>query len=386
MDVEKIGRIKSRMEKEGIDVMILRNPENVLYISEYWPVTGWSVLVFKSTGEATLIVPESELIFTKDSWVKDIRTYPTEKLDKVWNPYEHIEKLLKEIEIPKGSRIGLELSFETIATNNVCGEVSFASTPTFELIKKTLGTEVVDITQMLHELRMVKTEQEIKKLKLANEIAIIGLEAAREALHEGVRESEIAAECEKAIEIEGIGYKGVVRRARGFAFVMSGRNSARAWYPYNISSSRKIKRGDVVLIELNVFADGYWSDLTRTWVVGTPTELQKDVVDAINAAIDNVVKNEKGGMPASEVDKLARSVIEEMGYGRDFPHRLGHGIGVRMHEPPAIHPASTEIVPVGAVHSVEPGIYFMDFGIRVEDDVYVLKNRVVVLSEYDRSL
>ena len=239
---------------------------------------------------------------------------------------------------------------------------------------------------MLYELRMIKTEREIKKLRLANELAVIGLETARESLREGVRESEVAAECEKAIEVEGIGYKDVVRRAKGFAFVMSGRNSARAWYPYNISSSRKIKRGDVVLIELNVFVDGYWSDLTRTWVVGTPTELQKDVIDVINAAIDNVIKNERGNMLASEVDKLARSVIEEMGYGRDFLHRLGHGVGVRIHEPPAVHPASNEIVPIGAVHSVEPGIYFMDFGIRVEDNVHVLKNRVVVLSKYDRSL
>ena len=239
---------------------------------------------------------------------------------------------------------------------------------------------------MLYELRMIKTEREIKKLRLANELAVIGLETARESLREGVRESEVAAECEKAIEVEGIGYKDVVRRAKGFAFVMSGHNSARAWYPYNISSSRKIKRGDVVLIELNVFVDGYWSDLTRTWVVGTPTELQKDVIDVINAAIDNVIKNERGNMLASEVDKLARSVIEEMGYGRDFLHRLGHGVGVRIHEPPAVHPASNEIVPIGAVHSVEPGIYFMDFGIRVEDNVHVLKNRVVVLSKYDRSL
>mgnify|MGYP000672153194 CR=1 FL=1 len=141
MDVEKIGRIESRMKRKGIEAMILRNPENVLYVSGYWPVTGWSILIFKSTGEATLIVPESELIFTRESWVKDIRAYPTEKLDKVWNPYEHFENLLKEIDIPKGSKIGLELSFETIATNNVCGEVSFASLPTFELVKKVFEVE-----------------------------------------------------------------------------------------------------------------------------------------------------------------------------------------------------------------------------------------------------
>ena len=130
------------MESHDLEILILRNPENILYISEYWPITGWSLLVFKRSGEASLIIPEN-------------------------------------------SKVGMELSFETIASNNVCGEISYASLPTFKLIEEIWKVEIVDITNLIYELRSVKTEREIDKLRIANEIAMMGLEETRNFIKEG---------------------------------------------------------------------------------------------------------------------------------------------------------------------------------------------------------
>jgi len=385
-DREKIERLKRGMEEAGVDVLVLRNPENVLYVTGYWPVTGWSLAVFSINEEAVLIVPESELDYVSDSWVKDVWTYPNEKLDKVMNPYEYLRKALSEIEIPSTARVGLELSFETTAANHVGGEVNYASTPTFEMVRDVWGATIVDVTDLLYKLRMIKTEMEIEKLKIANEIAAIGLEAARNAIKEGVKETEIAAACEAAILISGVGYKGVVKRARGFAFVMSGPNASKAWYPYNISTDRKLRRGDAVLIELNVYADGYWSDLTRTWSVGQPAKELKAVHEALIEAQDAAMNANGDGVKASEVDKAAREVVARHGFEKFFPHRLGHGIGVRMHEPPALHPASKDIMLKGMVHSIEPGIYKKDFAVRIEDDVLVKHKGSEPLSRFPRDL
>ncbi|HID91139.1 TPA: M24 family metallopeptidase, partial [Candidatus Bathyarchaeota archaeon] len=230
------------------------------------------------------------------------------------------------------------------------------------------------------------TEVEIGKVRLANDVAIRALERAREAIKEGVRESEIAAEAEKAVYVAGTGYGKRAKRERGFAFVMSGPNSSKAWYPFNISTGRRVRRGDIVLLELNVCVDGYWSDLTRTWVLGRPDGKQSAIHAALIEAQDAAVDAARDGALASEVDRVARDVIEREGYGRYFPHRLGHGIGLRAHEPPDLHPASKDVLRERMTHTVEPGVYTAGYGIRVEDDVLVTKGGALIISRYDRSL
>ncbi len=385
-DSEKIRKIKSEMRASGIDVLVCRNPENVLYLSGYWPVTGWSLVIFPAEGDPALIVPEAEVDFARESWIRDVRTYPTETLREVWNPYKHLRELLSKIEIPKGARVGCEMGFETMATNNVVGELNYANLPTFDLIREVWKVELVDASRLLLRLRMIKSETEIVKIKLANEIAAYGLKAALEVLKEGVKESQVAATAEKAVQEVGIGYKNAVRRARGFAFVMSGPNATKAWYPFNISTDRRLKSGDLVLIEFNVYADGYWTDITRTWVLGSvPSEI-KDMHQALLDAQEAAWETIKEGVPAPEVDKAARQLIAERGYSKYFPHRLGHGIGVRLHEPPAIHPASADVLSEGMVITIEPGLYTKTFGMRVEDVVLVLKGGAERLSLFDRSL
>ncbi|MCD6564165.1 MAG: aminopeptidase P family protein [Thermoproteales archaeon] len=384
MDHEKITGLRDYLEEYNLDALIVRNPENVLYVSGYWPITGWSLAIVNRDGELSLIVPESELEYVDNS-IKDIKVLPGESLDDVWQPYKLIKEKLREIDLGEKPRIGVEMSFETMATNNVVGELNYASLPSFNLFKEVWNAELIDATDILYELRKVKTEKEIEKMKIANEIAAKGLEAGREKLKEDMTEAELASIIEHVIHSEGIGYKGV-KRARGFAFVMSGVNGSKAYYPYNISSDKKIKRGETILIELNVYADGYWTDITRTWCIGSPKQMYQDIRDILIAAQEEVYRNFKEGMSAKEVDALARNFIRNTKYAKLFPHRLGHGIGVRIHEPPALHPASVEKMKVNVTHTVEPGMYGKDFGIRYEDVVRDQKKGVEVLTKIDKDL
>ncbi|RLF20063.1 MAG: hypothetical protein DRN15_03770 [Thermoprotei archaeon] len=382
MDKERLSRIKQAMERQGIDLIVCKNPENVLYLSGYWPVMGLSLAIFPLDGEPILIVPEAELEFAREGWIKDIRAYKGETLDEIWDPHKHILSILKDIEVPEGARVGCELYWETMATNSVVGELNYASNATFDLLRRAWNAELLDITNMILNLRMIKTELELEKITLANELAYIGLKAVVEKLGEGVKESELAAEAERAVYAEGVGYRKLVRRARAFAFVMSGENSSRAWYPFNISSERRVRKGDVVLIEFNVCADGYWADVTRTWILGKPSKEQEDMFSTLIEAQEEAFSAIKDGLPANEADLIARQVIAKKGYSKLFPHRLGHGIGLRIHEPPALHPKSIDKLCLNMVITIEPGLYTKDFGIRIEDDVVVMRKGIRNLSPY----
>lgn len=370
MDADRLFRIRKAMEEEGLDVLVCRNPENVLYVSGYWPVMGWSLAVLPLDGEPTLIVPVAELDYAREGWVRDIRPYETESLEEIWNPYERMREILNAIGLPKGSKVGCELNLETMATNSVVGEVNYAGKPTFDMVERVFDAKLVDASEMLARLRMVKSDYEVSKMEVAAELAGLAVEGFLERLMEGVTECELAASAEAVVHGRGVGFKGA-RRSRGFAFVMSGVNSSRAWYPFNISTDRRVCRGDVVLLEFNVCVDGYWVDITRTWVLGKPTEEQEDMFATLVEAQERVYELESSGLTASIVDGFARNFITEKGYSKLFPHRLGHGIGLRIHETPVIHPASGDVLERGVVHTVEPGLYTSKFGMRLEDVVVV---------------
>jgi Xaa-Pro dipeptidase len=364
------------MENYGIDMLVCRNSENVLFLSGYWPITGWSLAVVPLDGDPTLIIPRSEIDYTEESWIKNIYVYEAESLEYLWNPYSFIADILRGLDLPRGVRVGCELSMETIATGSIAGEVSYACIPTFDLVKNVFNATLVDATPLLSKLRMVKSDREVEKVKIASKIASIAVGKVLEAVREGLRESELAAIVESVVYSEGVGFEGRVKRARGFAFVMSGGETSKAWYPFNISSDRRILRGDPILLEFNVCADGYWIDITRTWILGKPTREQEDIFHTLLEAQESVYRSENPGLNASYIDGVARSVIKARGYDRFFPHRLGHGVGLRLHEEPIIHPLSTVNIEKGMIHTVEPGIYMDRYGLRLEDNVLVLDRGV----------
>lgn len=385
--LKRINEMKKIMIKRNIDAIVLWLPENILSFTGHWPITAPSTLVITANSEPVLIVPESEYEYAVNySSVKYIRKYPLENLKNLWNPLSEIRKALADIELKKEPIIGVELSQNKSSITNVVIELSYPSKINFELLKNIWkNPKIVDITNIIYDARKVKIEEEIKRIKIASKLTAMALEETREFLKDGIRENELASIFEKKVQSEGIGFMGI-KRARGFAFVMSGSNTSRAWYPFNISTNKRIRNGDVILLELNVYAEGYWADVTRTWYLGSPTQEIKDMHEALIAAQDEVYRKFREGLKACEVDMLARRVIKDKGFGDLFPHRLGHGVGARLHELPDIHPASNEVLIAGMVHTVEPGLYTKKFGLRLEDVILDMNIGITNLTQIPKDL
>jgi len=387
-DSTRDGNIRQALTAARLDALVCRLPENVVCLTGYYPQIGFSFVVYPATGEPVLIVPRPERDQAASGTVADIRTFETWRIGDP-APLESVTRLLRQVVQEKGlagRAIGFEGAFEAIAPSQLAGEPYVPAGVTQRTIGEVVGVPPIDATNLLDEVRARKTPEEIAKLRLASEIAALGLRTFKELAQPGRREAEVAAAVEATIYRDGTGYQGA-RFARAWAQVSSGPNTIEAWY-YPVSQSRVIQPGEVVLIELGTVVDGYWSDLTRTVVAGgNATPRQRELYNAVCAAQQASLRAARPGVSGRDADAAGRQVLAEAGLDRYFLHHTGHGIGFRYHEPiPWLHPDSDHVLAVGHVHSIEPGVYSPEFGgIRVEDDAVVLEDGAELLSrrEFD---
>ena len=378
MDTERVNRLQSIMAREGIDVLLCRLPENVLYATGYWPVFGASLAVVPANGDATLIMPYSELDYSEAGWVKDRRTFRFINMQAIANPTAQTQALLRDVWAERGygkATVGYEGSFELVAGNNVAAEARVVTEMTVNAFKEALPqARFVDATNAVKKSRLVKSQPEIDQIRITNEVASMGYDAARELIAAGMREAEIAGAVEGRIYGRGVGYKNVTR-SRGYCFVMSGVNSVNSWRPFCVSTDKRLAWGEPVLVELDAMTNGYFNDLTRTFFVGTPDAKAKNIFDTVQEAVNTVIAAVKPGVRCADLDALARKVIDKAGYGEYFNHQLGHGVGLQFHETPTLHPASTDVLEEGMVFAIEPAIYIPGFGgVRLEDNLAVTRN------------
>jgi len=389
VDMERVQRTRMALEQAGLAALVCRLPENVLLLSGHWPMNGLGLLVFPLEGESVLLAPEAEAYLATEAWVSDVRTFPWGLVDS-GDPFETMARLMQQAAADlhlRGRRIGYEGSFEFVAAPYVGAEPSVISGRTLKMLHETFGDALVDATDLLHSLRLIKTPQEAKCLRIVNEIARLGLEAFFANVVPGRSEIEIVAHVESAIMVGGTGHRGV-KVSRSWASVMSGPRAVAAYKPHLLSTTRRLVEGDMAVLELAVVADGWWADLTRTRVAGRARSEDRErwqaVVDAQQAACAAI----RPGVPANAVDRAARDILTQRGLGPYFIHHTGHGLGLRYHEPePFLHPAVSTPLQAGMVTSVEPGIYVDGWGgMRCEDDVLVTPSGVEILSEFSREL
>ena len=375
MDLERTNRMKRIMAEEGIDVLVCRLPENILYLTGYWSVFGSSCVLFPVTGEPTLILPFSELDYAEEGWVKDQRTYRFINMQALANPPENILRLMREVWQEKGygkAVIGYEGSFDLVGGNNVAAEARVPSYATLQEMFTTFPTNRwVDATAAIKKSRLVKSAMEIAQLRITSEVTGIGLEHARELIKPGTPEAVVSGRVEGEIYGRGIGYKNV-SRARGYCFVMSGANSTNSWRPFCVASRKLISWGEPVLVELDAVTNGYFIDITRSFFVGRPDARSEEIMKVVQVALNSAIGAVRPGMLGKEVDAVARGVIEKAGYGENFNHQLGHGIGLQFHEAPWLHPASEDVLEPGMVVAMEPAIYIEGWGgFRIEDNILI---------------
>jgi Xaa-Pro aminopeptidase len=243
------------------------------------------------------------------------------------------------------------------------------------------AVEAVDATPLLSALRMVKDEEEIAALTEAARIIEAALTRTVERIRPGMTERQLAAFCANAILEEG-------GEGESFeSFVGIGPNTAN---PHHLVSDRPCQPGDLVLIDCGAVYHGYASDITRTFALGEPVERMRKIYDVVQRANAAGREAARAGRTGEEIDRAARAIIEVAGYGKDFPHRLGHGLGLEVnpcHEPPDLVAGSREPLPAGTVVTIEPGIYLSGVGgVRIEDMVLLTEDGSRCLTSYPRDL
>ncbi len=389
-DKQRVDRIIRRMRTSGLDALLCRLPHNVLMLTGYAPVVGNSFAFFLLEGEPALLVPEAEEEFARLGWVRDIRTFATESLHRLSTLADVVEPMLAQLARDRGLQgrvIGYEHQFGTVPASYT--QFGVTSPGTLQLFQEAFGdVEWRDADRELEELEAVLSEREVDLVRLANLVAAQGLMAARDAIRTGVRECDVAGAVSEAILASGLRMEPV-RRVMPFPHVLSGLRTEMAYRPFSHSSGRSIARGDQVLVQLEVYLDGFWAEVTRTFFAGVVNSEQRAAYDACLEAMQRSRQVERAGVQAAGVDIAARTVLTRLGYGDAFRHGLGHGVGFQAtshNRMPRLHPASPDILQRGMVHSAEPAIYMKEFGLRINDDVLVADGAPQQLTPLEKEL
>ena len=341
----KISKLRKKMNEEDIDSFLAI--QNARYFSD----TPTSAALIVTEERNILLCGRLDLDRTKkESDIEEIRAYtnldtPLREGEKIilGEFSEAISEILNELEAKK-------VGFDSLGDR------------TLNKIKESHQAEYKKESDLVKELRITKTKEEIKRIKKAGKIATKGMRKAEELIEPGITEIELAAEIE--YEMRKLGSEGTAFDT----IIASGETS---WYPHTEATDNEIGESGLVTIDLGARWKGYKSDMTRTFTI-SPTEKQEKIMQVTQNAKKRAQNQLKDGIKAKKVEETAREVFREEGYEKYYLHSLGHGVGLNTHEPPRISTSSDEILRKNMVITIEPGLYIRDQGgCRIEDTILV---------------
>jgi len=344
----KITALQNWLKQEKIDICFINNPANIAYLTGYIsnPHERIIALIVSAERGSFFFVPALEVLEAK----KAITDYPVIGYQDTESPWDII-KTQVATKMKNHSQWAIEKNFLTV--ERFAALLSTFPNSDFNL----------DITEKIQDMMLIKSEDELAKMKVAGKWADFALKVGCESLEEGISETEVVAIIEYELKKQGI------QQMSFDTTVLFGDHAAS---PHGTPGERTLKQGELVLFDLGCVYEGYTSDVTRTFAFGEVSEkvrLVYDVVLKAQLAAQNAVRP---GITAEELDKIARDVIIDSGFGEYFIHRLGHGLGSAVHEYPSIIAGNKMILEQGMCFSIEPGIYIPDVvGVRIEDCVYV---------------
>lgn len=387
---ERLRWIADALEESRLEALVCTLPENVLLLSGYWPVLGTSVAV-ATRGRVALLVPEDERDLAEQGWADEIRTYSPGSLTRLADPVATIREPLGALLRDSGlseKRLGLE-------DGPLYEQASYAAMFLFRSgIRDVLSTAapraVIDPAMAaISRLRTVMTPGEVRQVAVACEVAGRAFTEASGSFRPGMSEPEAATQVQSRLFVRGL-ERPAVSRAGGFAWCMSGPNSALAGKAFARTRTRSMQSGDLVLVHCNSYVDGYWTDITRTYCLGQPDGRQRSMFESILAAREAALSAIRPGVTGATVDAAARRVLEERGFGKEFTHGLGHNVGfsaISSEFPPRLHPASDDVLEIGMTFNVEPSIYVEGYGgIRHCDVVTLREDGPDVLTPFQSDL
>ncbi|WP_255726693.1 Xaa-Pro peptidase family protein [Sporosarcina sp. ACRSM] len=360
--MSKVEEIQQYLERENLDAAFITTPDNVFYVSGFHSDPHerlLGVMVFKD-AEPFLISPLMEVPDVKAAgW--SFEAIGHEDTDDAWEIVK--QAVQKRGDLP--ATIAIEKSHLTVERlermTELFPEATFSR-----------------LDEQLNGMRNIKSEDELEKLRKAAQLADYAIEVGCKEIAEGKTELEILM----AIEFE-MKKKGAEKMSFD-TMVLSGPKTAS---PHGTPGDRKIQKGDFILFDLGVVYEGYCSDITRTVAFGEPSDAQRDIYETVRKAEQAAIDLVRPGVKAMEIDKAARDVIDQAGYGEYFTHRVGHGLGISVHEYPSVTGTNELKLEKGMVFTIEPGIYHPEItGVRIEDDVAVTADGVEVLTKFPKEL
>jgi Xaa-Pro aminopeptidase len=373
-DDVKLDRVRALMRERGLDALVVRAPDNVVYLTDFWGMKGFDAVVFPAEGEPTLICLEpSRADAERTAWTSRLRLFggydERDPRPPALRALDHAVVAAEQYET-----VGLELSLGTQAADRMVGEPTTYPKAWFDAFP-----QAQDATPLLNEARMIKTAQEVERMRLANEIAAAAMEHVQGVLRPGMTEAQAAAEWLGFVHGEGTGWAGKVELAYGFALVWSGPGIR----TFTATTSRPVVAGEPTLFEIWVCADGYWCDHTKNLVCGELSDRYRELEAGLVAVYDDAVRFCVPGAPLPELDRRIRAGIAELGFPGQPSHPICHGVGARAHEWPYAHQAGGGEVQEGMVLAIEPGCYWDEGGgLRVEDNFLITAEGQEKLSSF----
>ena len=363
-DSKYIERQEKLRGVRGVDAVALVPGANLVYFTglHFHLSERPIVALFMPGGEAAFIVPELELPQLNARPDLAARTF-------VWTDAGGFEGAFGEAVTALGLRGG------TLGVDGMTMRVS--EWLAFKRVDETLRVKPVE--RELIAIRARKTAEEVDAMRRAVRLSEKALETLLEEIKPGMTERAVAARLSELLRAQG---------GEGEAFgalVQTGPNSA---LPHGGVSDRALQEGEFLLIDFGGKVGGYPADITRTFCLGAPSEEMVRIHDAVLRANRAAVGAAEPGVPMGALDRAARGVIEEAGYGPLFIHRTGHGLGLEIHEPiPQIAAGVADLLEPGMAFTIEPGVYVPGLGgVRIEDDVVVTETGVEVLTGFSRGL
>lgn len=344
----RLKRLFPLFKKAGIDALLVSSWPNVSYLSG-----------FKATESWILVSPKGLAFITDSRYVEQAQNeavgFKIHLRDKK-SVTEIVSGLVKTWKV---RRLGFEAPIVTY---------SFYAA----LAKRVGKDKIVPTGNLVESLREIKDAGEIDLIRRSANIAVKGFHYVRHIARPGMKERDLQGRLEHYT-------KSLGSEKPSFDIIIAA--GARASMPHCQTNETRLKNNDMVLVDMGVVYEGYASDLTRPIFLGKMSPLHKKIFDIVWEAQRAGIRKAGPGVTCSEVDKACRDHIEKRGYGKQFGHSTGHGVGLEVHESPGVSSRSATVLEPGMVITVEPGIYLPGkFGVRIEDMVLITKNGNEVLT------
>ncbi len=354
----RLHRLRGRMADHGVDLVALGPGDDFRYLAGWAPLADERpCLLLVGLQHQAVLVPELNRAAVQQRL--DIPTFP---YGDASDPGAALREALSAV-VPSPRRVAVS---DDLRADHLL------------LLQQHLqGAEYTVASRLVAELRARKDPEELDRLRRAARVAEVGVRAAVNAVRPGATELEVAEAARSAMAASGA-------EEVPFVVVAFGPHTA---FPHHQPGSRPVQPGEPVLVDLGARVDGYCADITRMAFLGEPTARYRTVHEVVERAVQAALRACRPGLPAAQVDRAARAVVEEAGYGAHFPHRTGHGLGLSVHELPSLHAANPQPLEEGMVFTIEPGVYLTgEFGVRLEETVILGPSGPEVLSALPRQV